>query len=454
MTTSSPPSAPPSPSALATAIFDNTFASLSDAAAVKLFHAAFAKELTHLQNASATVESSGCTPTAGDGAQTPSQLLYGTDYVEVNRTLVGMLAYKWLLADDYASFTACQGAAIRLSRPSFSELRALLDRTLPEPADRHLLLIAMVVNDLGKDPTLFQSHSGENHDQLVLAAARAGRVPSLAGLSSEHADLLLAGLEFGAALNIAQLAQAETVPAALAAARALADRPRAFNIKFAEVLLDVAGAAGHVDTRGAKAMNQPVYIGFRTAHGALQRVISGAATLRAAYDCILEARAQLAGVPTLKVTVPAERALLRLLAMGRVDAPATAAVFQRAFDALKPDTKKALVDGLSVDGVDDGVAVLPYYMPAVLSEGLKNADDAQRAVGAMMRFLARVYGGSRPAPGSKGGVLERNLAFAKETVQGEKFRGTPEVLDKVELPWEKEAEGKGKDGKAGERAGL
>src|SRR5881227_371402 len=89
----------------------DVFGRMSDIDATGLFGAAFPSELSHLKNASPTVETTTATPKGRLGEsenETPSTVLYGENFAEVNRTLVSMLAVKWLLADDYSTFTAGQ----------------------------------------------------------------------------------------------------------------------------------------------------------------------------------------------------------------------------------------------------------------------------------------------------------------------------------------------------------
>ena len=51
--------------------------------------------------------------------------------------------------------------------------------------------------------------------------------------------------------------------------------------------------------------------------------------------------------------------------MGRVTELKVAQLFENAFDNLHGTSKARLVDGLLVDGVEDGTAAIPYYLPAI-----------------------------------------------------------------------------------------
>ena len=436
-----------------TCIDENSFFQLSDADAVQIFGEAFGPELDRLKNASPTAES---TPTDteevfGDKNASPSQQLYGQDYIEVNRTVLGMLALKWLMVGDhgdYNAFTCQQAPVVKLRPESFEKLRRLFQEGLQDSKDIYALLVAMVVNDLGKDPDLSEDviagtgDSKQNHDMIVYAAAQANMIPLLDDFdAARKADLIL-GLQFGSGLNAAQLAQAENVPANLKGALLMKGHDKAFSIKYMELLLDVAGADGHLDARGAKAMIEPVFQSFMTTRQVLQDIVAGKCDLRTGYDQVLTHRQKMLekdGFKTLSVTVPLERALLRLLTMSRTASKHQADQISQAFYSLPNSTQRALVDGLSVDGYNDGTAILPYYIPALFAETIRNtakSNDKQQvaALGSVMRFLTRVYNGTKPMPGKVGAVVERDLSFAQDIVKSQKFKADPFILDGKAIP--------------------
>lgn len=431
-------------------VYDDKFWRSSDEDVVRSFAKAFVPELERLKRVPEPAESGPSEEKSRFARTKPSYLLFGKDYPEVNRTMVGLLALKWIMSGDYQAFTRSQTDAGKLRVESFTGLRKIFVQCLQSQADILTLITAMMINDLGKDPLLAediavvtgQSLSDSNHDTLVCAAAEAGMVPCLRKLDASHKEDIMLGLRCGSGLNIAQLAQAESAPGSLQDVLILKGHPKAFDIKFMEVLLDVAGAAGHVDSRGAEPMTEAVFQGFMSSREALMEIIDGRSSLRAGYDSVLRQRGEVlesAGFRKLSTDDPSERALLRLLTMGRVTDKEQAEWFDNAFAELPDSTKKDLVDGLSVDGYLDGEAILPYYMPALFSEALKNTTDhtapaKQRALGSLMRFLARAYGGSKPDPGKPGAVVERNLIFAKECIRTEAFKNDPTVLDGLPIP--------------------
>lgn len=198
--------------ALFTSIANGTFQTMPDLDATRLLGKSFESELIWLKNATPTIESSKSPPVGslGDNSLTPSRAVYGLDYPEINRTLVGMLAVKWLIAGDYASFTCSQNPSTKLRPESFQRLRTLLRQACPNPESVHALLVALVVNDLGKNPELASLVADpadqplQNHDEVVYAAVKAKCFPSVETVDAARRSNLLLGIEFGAGLNIAQ----------------------------------------------------------------------------------------------------------------------------------------------------------------------------------------------------------------------------------------------------------
>ena len=424
---------------------------LNDLDAVKLFGTTFAPELNSLKNAAPTVESSPIKTTEEFGPF-PSQLLFQEDYAEVNRTIVGMLALKWLVSGDYDAFTGQQFPAAKLRRESFDQLRELFMSGLETEDDVYALLVATVVNDLGKDPEMPEKAAqflqeyppNPNHDMVVYIAAKHGMLPLInesEGTASHRR--LMQGLLFGSEVNIAQLAQAESAPGTLKHVKEImAGQEHAFTLKFMELILDVAGADGHHDARCAKPMIEPVFQGYMVARQALMNIVQEKCSARGGYDQVLSHRGRLLatdGFTVLSVQDPYERALLRLMTMGRTTTKEQASWFDQAFRSLAYKVRRALSDGLNVDGIDDGVAIVPYYMPALFSETLKTTSKSSKdvkvaALASLMRFLARIYAGTIPVPGARGEVIECSVAFAQSAVKSQDFKNNPTILDDLEIP--------------------
>lgn len=82
---------------------------------------------------------------------------------------------------------------------------------------------------------------------ILIKAVDAGLVHCLDRLSGDQKQEVVCGLRLGAKFNFGQLAQAENAPACLSSLMDMKSHPRAFHLHFLEQLLDMAGAAGHMD---------------------------------------------------------------------------------------------------------------------------------------------------------------------------------------------------------------
>jgi hypothetical protein len=189
-------------------------------------------------------------------------------------------------------------------------------------------------------------------------------------------------------------------------------------------------------------MSEPVFQAYISALEAFDEFSNGSIpSPRACYDRILEMRAKDLQQLGFAFLSPADeaRALSRLLCMGRVTTNEQANQFKKALDQLPPSAKEDLVNGLSVGGIDDGVAIVPYYAPGLIADALKSTHNTDSTVipvlSAFLRFLAMVFGGSKPQPGVAGGMLERDLSFVQGAIKSSGFRDDPTILDNISLPW-------------------
>lgn len=424
---------------------------------------AFGPELSRLKNAVAVEGNEEQRNSNGTvDAPSPSQILYGTNYDEINRTLVGILALRWIHNGDYARFTTGQIEEFRLTHDSFQALRKLFTDNVQSPDDLFALVLSMIINDLGKDPNLKNDYteltraeiSDQNHDSILLEAANADMIPALHYLDAEHRAEVMKGLELGSELNAGQLAQAESVPCNLEGLYNMRGHQHAFELKFLEQVLDVAGASGHLYSKGSKNFIEPVFQAFKTVHEVSTDIIEGRSTLREGYDKVLTKRGNMLygkGFRRLSVSNDEERALLRLLTMGRTADVEQAKLFSNAFHALAKQDKDKLVAGLNVDGNVNETAVLPYYMPAILSKTLETTRDSgqegrRKALTSLMRYLAKVlekgsslqvvpedigFTISGEVPGI---IIERNMSKAQEVISSPEFKLNPDLLDQLDIP--------------------
>ncbi|KAI1101468.1 hypothetical protein F4804DRAFT_315837 [Jackrogersella minutella] len=385
-------------------------------------------------------------------SKSPSIILYGQDYDEVNRTLVGLLTLKWIYNKQYDTVVANQAEALRLSRESFEKMHNFYTESFTNPNELYALITSIVVNDIGKDKELamdYEKKTGHrishlNHDMILIKAVKAGLVRCMESdrLSQEDRDDIIHGMELGADFNFGQLAQAENVPACLASLLTMRGHARSFRLRFEEQLLDIAGAAGHLDWTCAKKLTQSNFDSYNTVYQAGISIISSGLSLREGYDLVLKRRLDLLTTKNfreLELNDPDDRALARLLCMGSVADLTAAQLYRRAWTSLESNVRQFLRKSLNIDGSVAEPAVQVTYIPALLTQAVDAGGPGplemkERAMRSVLHYLYRVMA----APGKPDGpvsVIERNvLSTLKEVVQTSEFRKDPTILERAAIP--------------------
>jgi hypothetical protein len=429
-----------------TTIQPESFFRLSDPEALLLIRDNFGPELACLKRVSSRPEP----PSAKPSTASPSQILFDAQYDEVNRTLVGILALRWLHNGQYDVFVAGQSPTERLSRASFEWMRAFFIDAVGDKQKLDALITSVMINDLGKDKTLATRYrertgieiSALNHDAILLRAVDADLVPCLDRLSAHQKEAVVRGLRLGADFNFGQLAQAENAPSCLSVLRSMQGQSYAFNLHFMEQLLDIASAAGHLDWTCAKKMIEPILQAYRSTYDVAVSVIKGSLSPREGYDRILIHRAEdlrEKGFRSLSVDVPDHRALMRLLCMGGASSLEMAELFDDTWTDLEISTKDILVAALNVDGASGAPAIQPTYMPALLTQavnedGLKTQEEKKKVLLSCLRYMARVMTLEGEWDGSAT-VIERDvLNVLKDVVQSPGFRVDPTILERAVVP--------------------
>lgn len=432
--------------ATAKTIHPDSFFTLPTKDVLLLVRNEFPEELERLKRAYSVRDRSFTAPSI----PSPSQILFGQDFDEVNRTLVGVLALIWLVKGEYETFVGSQPQPVKLTRESFTWMRNHFVHVSRDPDELYALVTAMVVNDLGKDEKLASDYhdligndiSSLNHDMILIKAVDAGLVRCLDRLSRDQKQDVICGLRLGAEFNFGQLAQTENAPACLSSLMDMRGHPHAFQLHFLEQLLDIAGAAGHMDWTCARKLIEPIMQAYRNIYDATTGIIAGHFGLRDGYDLILIRRAQLlqrGGFRELNVRDPEDRALMRLLCMAGVADVEAAKLFDETWAALEATTKKSLVNSLNIDGSTEEPAVQPTYMPALLTQavdaGGPGARQAKQAcLRSALRYLVRVMT-IGVEPDGHTIVIERDvLGVLKGVVQSPEFCADPTVLEQAAVP--------------------
>ncbi|KAK5263212.1 hypothetical protein LTR96_011368 [Exophiala xenobiotica] len=174
---------------------------------------------------------------------------------------------------------------------------------------------------------------------------------------------------------------------------------RAFELRFMEQVLDLAGASGHEDWTCAKKMIEPIFQSYRNVHDVAHAMISGKTGLREGYDIILTQKLDLlrwAGYQReFDIQSPSDRALMRLFCLGNTSNAQSAEMYFTAFtERITEATRQGLIHGLNLVGTVEEPAVQTAYLPAMLTKAVGNTvggEDEERlmAIAAMLRYLAR-----------------------------------------------------------------
>ncbi|GFF50374.1 hypothetical protein IFM46972_09031 [Aspergillus udagawae] len=416
---------------------------LPEADLLRLVYKEFPQEIDRLKRAYSVRPRH---PSTAPNTPSPSYILYQKNYDEVNRTLVALLTLRWIHTGQYEIFVGSQPPELRLSSSSFDWIRKFYAQVIKSPNDLYILITSVVINDLGKDPQLAsdcRDLTGKdvatlNHDAVLLNACTTAQslIPALAHFSApQDRDKLIMGIKIGALFNFGQLAQAENAPACLSVFQTM-EAPRhrhSFQLRFMEQLLDVAGAAGHLDWTCAKTLIQPVFNAYCDVYDACEGVMAGTLDVRSGYDLVLARRADRlhsTGFRLLHVEEDREdRALMRVLCMGSVTSPDTARRYEAAWRTLSNAIREALVNDLNIVGSKDEPAVQPTYMPALLC----SVHDDQRALTCALGYLARVMGATKNLTDSTPVVVERSvLGVLKQYIENRDF--DPTVLERVDVP--------------------
>lgn len=371
----------------------------------------------------------------------PSYILFHENYDEVNRTLVGLLSLRWIHLGDYENFARSQSSEVRLTKESFLWIRQFYQQAIVDSDALYALITSIIINDLGKDPQLASDYqkatgidvSNSNHDAILLKACEAGLVDSLEKLPDQYKSDIVRAIELGATFNFGQLAQAENAPVCLSGLLQMKESPRSFQLRFMEQLLDIAGAAGHIDWTCAKKLTQPIFETYRNVFDACQGVITGTLDLQGGYDLIPIRRAVTLynkGFRLMQVEESQnDRALLRLFCMGNVTTLETTQLFEATWNALDNSIREALVYSLNVNGQKGEPAVQPTYMPAFLSH-MKDG----RALTYAFRYLCRLLTATHVEDPSAVVVERSLLGVLKQYVESGEFDQDPTILERIDVP--------------------
>lgn len=314
-------------------------------------------------------------------APSPSARLFGVQHTEFDRTYVGILVLKWILAGDRSRFD--------LSEASFQELRQYVSRQMHDQEALHAMIVDMVINDLGKVVAyrnqvreIVVRERGEvetstvNHDKILYLGLQVAPQlsPSFQSLNTHYQKLILEGLR--ADFNMGQFFQAESLPANLRGLFGLSAAGYAFyDLHW---LLDFGGVRGHVNPTRSLMLNNERYLNWKKVNHAITDVMQRPrtdASMVEAYDTYLAARGQEMGFDTQD---PRQRVLTRIGAMVEARTADDGARIRAVFERLHRNVQAILVSELNATGVSgDRYGVLAYYAPQTLRNSIDALTRAQ-----------------------------------------------------------------------------
>ncbi|KAL4948636.1 hypothetical protein BDW69DRAFT_176082 [Aspergillus filifer] len=352
-----------------------------------------------------------------------------------------------------------------------------------------MLITAIVINDLGKAPSLAGEFEqlglgggdmgGGNHDMLLYDVIRdvPHLIPCLERVPTSHIGILMRGLQLGATLNFGQVAQAEcpavslvvlewirdeqqseTSCATTLGASSHIDTMRAFELRYLEQILDVAGASGHKDHTCAALLLEPIYQSYKAVYEVSTNILARHIGWQEGYNTILTQRMEMLVRQngwekgrTLDVGNPEHKALMRLLCIcnAAMDEGQGVAelVWETFYNELSCDTRVALVEGLNLDGSATKPAMQATYAPAICSAAIRGSqkegkEERKRALASLFRYIARVHSVTETDADGKTGsryqgilILERDIRdLALPVVSSERFQSDPSVLDGLGVP--------------------
>ena len=333
--------------------------------------------------------------------------------IEVECALVGLRCLRHVVRGEYLEFTECQQVdeATRLTRGSFISLRVwTMDFGLRTERALELLVYMVVCGDLGKTHfihrcynRLFASPDAAdkvNHDQRFVAVLR--RLPDvLPGfqrfLHKESQERLLTMLSTN--LNFAQFIQGESVPMNLRGLYILSAQNIVPQFLLA-AFYEMAGAAGHKDSRGSVVMTEPTFQNFLAAREIVEEhPVQSAGDAKAIYQLYMRVRGDI--IPDLVLAdpmAPDAFAQARIAAMSLSNTQSEGTVVKLAWAALPEEDRATLTDELNRDGFDSDKPALVVTCASKMMRDAVESQDGVEGMKAGLRKLAAVFRKTQDRP--------------------------------------------------------
>lgn len=308
-----------------------------------------------------------------------------SNLAELNRTLVGLLVFRWVMTDQYEKMVECQPDAVRISSVQFEIMKRYVRGIIQTAEEEEAMVVFMIINDLGKIKSMAAQLGMEDevdHDAILAhgLTKNPSLSPSFVRLNPLHQSWILSGLQ--TLFNMGQFMQAENVPASLAPLASLDQK--SLNFYLLHAFFDIAGAAGHVKWNGSMVMNMDTYVNFMLAVNALQE-LPKAFDLKRVYWSYVQCRWIRINVKDQSEKDVSARfcCMLRISKQGSLFDD-----FSKAYASL-PFMEMAILNREMDNDSCRPVDILLYYSPALLVNA--HATHGWEGIKVAMQWMARVF---------------------------------------------------------------
>ena len=342
---------------------------------------------------------------------------------EKKRTLCSLNCLEYLNAGDeeaYGALTAVQTHPARLTRQEFSELSQSARELLGDGETVDALRYIMLIHDIGKSGRVFKEMDIEegtiDHDEVIVRLLSSpdyrqqldSLLPTFRSLTNNQQRTVRDVL--GVQLNFGQFLQAEAPAVALEGVPADMDK-RTRGIYVLHAILDIAGAAGHLNPESSLVLTSPTYQSMVRANAILADDQYSTSSDR--YDAYLESRAEqfetkMAAMADGELRLA--KAQVRLACMLRYSKPDQFGRLKSDFEQQPAVVRQLLIEELNRDGLNDR-ATLPYYGPAML-KALSGKFGMATALNYFAHVLqeALIADGEARVAGGEAGAVTADLA--------------------------------------------
>lgn len=354
---------------------------------------------------------------------------------EYKRTWCSIELFNAVLEGNYEAFSACQPENTRITRESFTEIRAYVKSVLKTTDDEDAMRAFLVINDLGKVGNFVEKIADSlgfesvDHDRILYEGLKVHPEfsPTFSALAKKYQQIILTGLK--TAFNMGQYVQCECLPANLAPLTEIDSE--ALNYYMIHVLFDISGAAGNVNSNGSLICNELYWKKFSYALDTIHCMVNGECSPKEAYEMYLK--------KTMSIYNVSDSVIVKLCNLFRVSTPAEAEELRLAFNSLSESTKSILKKELMATGIKDS-AILLYYAPATFQNALNYYKKVEpktaitNTIQVVAPIVAQIYSSVRNNGDCNEGVV---VAFIADVA---KVANNPEELRKIAFVMERVGE--------------